>query len=51
MANNYEFIDPVPYPPVFQNFTSVANISDTQRITNLTDLTTELAATQPSGLR
>lgn len=51
MANNYEFIDPTPYPPVFQNFTSVTNISDTQRVTNLTDLTTELAATQPSGLR
>lgn len=51
MSNSYEFIDPVANPPAFQNFTAVPSLANTQRITNLTDLTSELKATQPSGLR
>lgn len=50
-ANDYEYTDPVAAPPVFDNFTAIPNISDTTRITTLSDLTAELKATQPPGFR
>lgn len=52
IANEYEFIEPVADPPAFQNFTALPSLfTSSERITNLTDLTTELKLTQPSGLR
>ena len=50
-SNNYEYTDPVVAPPVFENFTSIPNLTDTSRITNLLNLTEELKATQPDGFR
>ena len=50
-SNDYEYIDPVVNPPFFENFTSIPNISDTSRITNLLNLTVELKDTQPRGFR
>lgn len=50
-SNDYEYIDPVSNPPIFDNFTSMANISSTARITSLPNLTEELKATQPAGYR
>jgi len=50
-SNNYEYIDPVVEPPIFENFTSIPNISDTSRITDLLNLTVELKNTQPPGFR
>ena len=48
-SNDYEYTNPIVNPPIFENFTSIPNISDTTRITNLLNLTQELKATQPSG--
>ena len=50
-SNNYEYTDPVVAPPVFDNFTSIPNLTSTERITNLLNLTEELKATQPDGFR
>ena len=50
-SNDYEYTDPTPEPPVFENFTSIANVSDTTRITSLLNLTVELKNTQPPGFR
>ncbi len=50
-SNDYEYVDPVINPPVFDNFTSIPNISDTTRITDLNNLTVELKNTQPDGFR
>lgn len=50
-SNDYEYIDPTPQPPIFENFTSIKNVSDTTRVTNLLNLTDELKATQPDGFR
>ena len=50
-SNNYEYTDPIVNPPVFKNFTSIPNISSTERIAPLLNLTKELKATQPRGFR
>nr|POE94512.1 bifunctional solanapyrone synthase [Quercus suber] len=50
-ANNYDYIDPVVNPPIFKNFTSLPNVTDSTRITTLLDLTNELKASQPPGYR
>jgi hypothetical protein len=46
-----EYSLPIANPPILSNFTSIPNLQTSARITNLTDLTIELNATQPSGLR
>jgi len=50
-SNDYEYTDSVVAPPVLENFTTIPNISDTTRITELLNLTVELKNTQPSGYR
>lgn len=50
-SNDYEYTDPIVNPPVFENFTSIPNISSTARIAPLLNLTKELKATQPRGFR
>lgn len=51
MANNYDYIDPVVKPTIFDNFTSIPNLIDTSRITTLLNLTVELKNSQPPGFR
>lgn len=46
-----EYGKPVADAPIFENFTSIPYVETTLRITNLTALTIELNATQPSGSR
>lgn len=50
-ANNFEYTKPEPYPEVFSNFTSLQSTFDTTRISNLTDFTVELSASNPAGRR
>ena len=50
-SNDYEYAKPVANSPIFHEFTSIPNITDTMRITNLSDLTTELNASNPGGFR
>ncbi|TKA42876.1 hypothetical protein B0A54_07092 [Friedmanniomyces endolithicus] len=51
IANNLEYTKNQTYPPYFQNFTSLPQIFNTMRISNLTDFTLELAASNPDGRR
>lgn len=46
-----EHSEPLSNPPILDNFTSIPHLQSSSRITNLTDLTLELNATQPPGLR
>jgi len=46
-----EYAKPVANPPILKPFTDVPGLSNTGRITNLTDLTLKLAATQPAGFQ
>jgi hypothetical protein len=50
-ASNFEYTKPVVNPPVFQNFTILPQTFSTMRISNLTDFTVELAASNPLGFR
>ncbi|KAL8873550.1 MAG: hypothetical protein Q9198_007007, partial [Flavoplaca austrocitrina] len=50
-ANNYEYALPTPFPPAFEEFTAIPNITSTQRITTLSNLTIELNDSSPNGLR
>lgn len=50
-ASNLEYTKPQAYPPFFANFTSLPQIFSTMRISNLTDFTIELAASNPIGRR
>ena len=50
-ANNFEYTKPLPYPEVFANFTSLPSTFTTMRISNLTDFTVELSASNPAGRR
>ena len=50
-SNDYEYAKPIVNPPIFHEFTSITNITDTMRITNLSDLTRELNASNPGGFR
>ncbi|KAL8672240.1 MAG: hypothetical protein Q9168_003287 [Polycauliona sp. 1 TL-2023] len=50
-ANNYEYAIPEAYPAAFSEFTAITNITDTQRLTTLTNLTLELNASNPGGYR
>ncbi|TKA77900.1 hypothetical protein B0A55_03342 [Friedmanniomyces simplex] len=51
IANNIEYTKPQAYPPFFANFTSLPQTFSTMRISNLTDFTIELAASNPDGRR
>ncbi|KAK3673913.1 hypothetical protein LTR78_006115 [Recurvomyces mirabilis] len=51
VASNFEYTKPQAYPPFFQNFTSLPQTFSTMRISNLTDFTLELAASNPLGFR
>ena len=51
MSNDYEYAKPVVNPPIFHEFASIPNLTSTTRITNLSDLTRELNASNPSGFR
>lgn len=46
-----EYALPMTDPPILKNFTDIPDLSNSGRITNLTDLAIELAATQPDGSR
>ena len=50
-SNDYEYTKPIVNPPIFYEFTSIPNITSTMRITSLSDLTTELNASNPGGFR
>ncbi len=50
-SNNYDYSLPTPFPPIFDDFTSIPNTTDTTRITTLSSLTLELNASNPSGFR
>ena len=50
-ANNFEYTKPEPYPNAFENFTSLPSTFSTMRISNLTDFTVELSASNPPGQR
>ncbi|KAL8906887.1 MAG: hypothetical protein Q9207_001742 [Kuettlingeria erythrocarpa] len=50
-SNNFEYAKPVRNPPIFQEFFGIPALSSTERITNLTDITTELTTYTPSGFR
>ena len=50
-SNSLEYTKPQEYPATFENFTSLPNITDTMRISNLTDFTDELAVSNPVGRR
>ncbi|KAL8752367.1 MAG: hypothetical protein Q9199_005784 [Rusavskia elegans] len=50
-VNNYDYALPTPFPPAFNEFTCIPNITDTQRITSLSNLTVELNASNPGGFR
>ncbi|GAB1737424.1 hypothetical protein NU219Hw_g1569t1 [Hortaea werneckii] len=47
----FEYTKPEAHPPVFENFTSLPTTFSTTRISNLTDLTEELAVSNPGGQR
>ncbi|KAG6988964.1 hypothetical protein G7Y79_00067g095790 [Physcia stellaris] len=50
-ATDIEYAKPVVNPPIFHEFTAIPTLTSTMRITNLTDLTLELNASNPSGFR
>ncbi|KAF2136381.1 uncharacterized protein K452DRAFT_353972 [Aplosporella prunicola CBS 121167] len=42
VVNTYEYTKPVARAPIFNDFLAIQNISDSTRITNMTDLTVEI---------
>lgn len=50
-VNNIQYTKPEPYPATFQNFTSLPQIYNTLRISNLSDKASELSESNPSGRR
>ncbi|KAK5113388.1 hypothetical protein LTR62_003488 [Meristemomyces frigidus] len=51
VASNFEYTKNQTYPPFFKEFTSLPQTFSTMRISNLTDFTLELAASNPIGFR
>ncbi|KAK3659757.1 hypothetical protein LTR56_001121 [Elasticomyces elasticus] len=51
IANNIEYTKAQANPPFFANFTPLPQTFSTMRISNLTDFTIELAASNPDGRR
>lgn len=50
-SNDYEYAKPVVNPPIFHEFTSIPNITDTMRIASMSELARELNASNPAGFR
>ena len=50
-ATDIEYAKPIINPPIFHEFTGIASIASTLRITNLSNLTEELKTANPSGFR
>lgn len=50
-SNDYEYAKPIANPPIFHEFTSIPNITSTNRITSLSDLARELNTSNPGGFR
>lgn len=50
-ANNFEYTKSESFPAVFKSFTSLPQTFSTMRISNLTDFTVELSASNPPGNR
>lgn len=50
-SNSLEYTKPQEYPAAFENFTSLPSLTSTMRISNLSDFTTELSASNPVGRR
>jgi hypothetical protein len=50
-STDIEYAKPVVNPPIFNELMSINSLSSTMRVTNLTDLTKELNATNPGGFR
>ncbi|MCJ1405676.1 hypothetical protein MMC11_008905 [Xylographa trunciseda] len=52
IANQFTYTKPDPFPSILENFTSIQpQISNTLRVTNLTNLTMELGQGTPNGFR
>lgn len=50
-SHNFEYTKPEANPPVFQDFTSLPQVFNTLRISNLTDFAIELSRSNPPGRR
>lgn len=50
-SHNFVYTKPEANPPVFQDFTSLPQVFNTTRISNLTDFAIEIARSSPSGRR
>lgn len=51
MVNDMEYTKPMVDPPAFRALSSMAALSSTQRITNMSDLAAETETTDPNGFR
>lgn len=51
VSNDYEYAKPIRNPPIFEEFFALPTVSSTERVTDLTDITAELASYSPSGFR
>ncbi|MCJ1467759.1 hypothetical protein MMC07_006384 [Pseudocyphellaria aurata] len=50
-VNDYEYAKPVVNPPIFREFMKIESNLSTMRISDLTNLTLELRAASPNGVR
>lgn len=50
-GNDYEYAKPVVNPPIFHEFMEIESFSSTMRIADLTNLTLEVKAASPDGVR
>ncbi|KAK9427673.1 hypothetical protein V1505DRAFT_21194 [Lipomyces doorenjongii] len=51
MVCSFEYAAPIENPPIFSTFLSIPNVEDTTMIQNLSNITLEFNAFNPSGLR
>lgn len=51
VVNTIEYTKPTVNPGVFQNISKIPSLASTMRLTNMSDLVTEIAAMQAPGLR
>ena len=50
-VSEFTYAKPIANPPIFHEFTAIESLASTLRITNLTDLVSELELKNPSGFR
>lgn len=50
-SNIYDYAKPVVNPPIFHEFMEIESVASTMRIADLTNLTLEIRASSPDGLR